>query len=243
MGPPHKLPKTVRFPKVPYKEFIGAVAESIFQFFGLVSVDFLHFGSVCLHFLSFWHSGPLFYLLGLHFGLWSIHFGILSPEGGYPLALCVLLGFWAFRGVSFCSLWLFEPSGGYPSQLRASDCGPPPQVAKNGPLSQGPIQRIYQFLGSHFGLWGFHFRISSLEGGVSFGSLWPLGLRGGYPLQLMPCWPSFSFILDCGRSVSSPHVLPQSVLLSLGAHQPPGSKRESGKSSSNMWSRGYLLRL
>ena len=44
-------------------------------------------------------------------------------------------------------------------------------------------------------------------------------------------------------SVSSPLVLPRSVLLSLGARQPPGSKRESGTSSSDMLSWGYLLHL
>ena len=134
------------------------------------------------------------------------------------------MSFWAFRGVSFCSLWLFEPSGGYPSQLRASDRGPPPQVAKNGPLSQGPIQRIYQLLGSHFGLWGFHFRISSLEGGYPLALCGLLGLQGGYPLQLVPCWPSFSFILDCGRSVSSPHVLPKVCSLELDVEPSRGPR-------------------
>ena len=43
--------------------------------------------------------------------------------------------------------------------------------------------------------------------------------------------------------VSSLHVLPRSVLLSLGGRQPPGSKRALGTSSSDMQSRGYLLRL
>ena len=38
--------------------------------------------------------------------------------------------------------------------------------------------------------------------------------------------------------VSLPHVLPRSIRLSLGARQPPGSKRESGTSSLNMWLHG-----
>ena len=45
------------------------------------------------------------------------------------------------------------------------------------------------------------------------------------------------------HTVSSPRVLPCAILLSLGAPQPPGSKRESGTGSLNVWPRGYLLRL
>ena len=133
-------------------------------------------------------------------------FGALRALRGGILWLFV--SFWAFRGVSFCSLRLFEPSGGYPSQLRASDRGPPPQVAKNGPFPQGPIQRIYQRRGRvdfpifglagvkflHFGFARLHFLSfwpsgpSFLPLGLHFG-LWGVpfatsGLEGGYPLAL-----------------------------------------------------------
>ena len=60
VGPPHKLPKTVRFPKVPYKEFISAVAGSIFQFLGLWALIF--FILALYAFISF----P-FGILGLYF--------------------------------------------------------------------------------------------------------------------------------------------------------------------------------
>ena len=43
---------------------------------------------------------------------------------------------------------------------------------------------------------------------------------------------------QCESKVSLPHVLPRSVIPSLGARQPPGSKRESGTGSSDMRSRG-----
>ena len=175
-APPHKLPKTVRFPKVPYKEFISAVAGSIFQFLGLWALIF--FILALYAFLSFY-----FGLLGLQFSFSAsiLAFGasillLRALRGGI---LWLFVSFWAFRGVSFCSLRLFEPSGGYPSQLRASDRGPPPpQVAKNGPFSQGPIQRIYQRRSRVdfpiFGLVGvdfLHFGFVRLH----FLSFWPSG--------------------------------------------------------------------
>ena len=56
--------------------------------------------------------------------------------------------------------------------------------------------------------------------------------------------PSVLFTdMQCEPKVSLPHVLPRSVIPSLGARQPPGSKRESGTGSSDTRSRGYLLRL
>ena len=46
-------------------------------------------------------------------------------------------------------------------------------------------------------------------------------------MTLFPVTVCFTQTLQFG-TVSSPHVLPRSVLLSLGARQPPGSKKESG---------------
>ena len=135
--PPTSCQKRPVFPKVPYREFISAVAESIFQFLGLRALIFFIL-ALCA-FISF-----RFGLLGLHFSFSAsiLAFGasrlpLRALRGGI---LWLFVSFWAFRGVSFCSLRLFEPSGGYPSQLRAADRGGP--VAKNGPFSQGPIQRI-----------------------------------------------------------------------------------------------------
>ena len=137
VSPPTSCQKRPVFPKVPYKEFISAVAESIFQFLGLRALIFFIL-ALCA-FISF-----RFGLLGLHFSFSAsiLAFGasrlpLRALRGGI---LWLFVSFWAFRGVSFCSLRLFEPSGGYPSQLRAADRGGP--VAKNGPFSQGPIQRI-----------------------------------------------------------------------------------------------------
>ena len=99
-GPPHKLPKTVRFPNVPYKEFISARPGSILQFlalwafislaFGLIGPAFpcllafwalisCHFGVLGLHFLAFWAFGAFI----------SLHFGFLGLD---------FLAFWAFGG-------------------------------------------------------------------------------------------------------------------------------------------------
>ena len=93
---------------------------------------------------------------------------------------------------------------------------PPPQVAKNGPFSQGPIQRIYQrrsrvdfpifglvgvdFL--HFGFVRPHF-LSFWHYGPSFPcilALWAFislhfGLVGLHFLAFWPCGPSFPCIL------------------------------------------------
>ena len=108
-GGSRKLPKTVGCPKVPYKEFISAVAESIFQFLGLWALIF--FILALYAFISF-HFG----LLGLHFSFSAsiLAFGasilpLRALRGGI---LWLFVSFWAFRGASFCSLRLFEPSGG-----------------------------------------------------------------------------------------------------------------------------------
>ena len=173
VGPPHKLPKTVRFPKVPYKEFISAVAEWIFQFLGLWSLIFFIL-ALCT-FISF-----RFGLLGLHFSLSASILAFGAPRALRGGILWLFVSFWAFRGAPFCSLRLFGPSGGYPSQLWGPPTvgAAPPQVAKNGPFPQGPTQRIYQRRGRVdfpiFGLVGvnfLHFGFARLH----FLSFWPSG--------------------------------------------------------------------
>ena len=128
-------------------------------------LHFAIFGLLGLYFLLFWHFGPSFPFIFAFWALLSFHFGILG---------LVFLSFW-----HFLSFWLF---GG---QLLA----PPPQVAKNGPLSQYPIQRIYQrqarlhfasfpFFLAFWAFISFHFGLLGLD----FLSFWPFG-------------PSFPFIL------------------------------------------------
>ena len=48
-APPHKLPKTARFPNVPYKEFSRARPGFIFQFLAFWAFISFHFGLLGLH--------------------------------------------------------------------------------------------------------------------------------------------------------------------------------------------------
>ena len=48
-APPHKLPKTARFPNVPYKEFSSARPGFIFQFLAFWAFISFHFGLLGLH--------------------------------------------------------------------------------------------------------------------------------------------------------------------------------------------------
>ena len=187
-APPHKLPKMVRFPKLPYKEFISAVAGSIFQFLALWTLIFFILALRAFVSCSFAFLGFI-----LAFGLlWGVHFATLGLQGGYPLALCGLLGL----------------QGGYPSQLRASARGPPPhKLPKMVRCPKVPYKEfisavaesIFQFLGLwaliffilalyalisfYFGLLGLHFSFSAtiLALGCPFCHFGP---SGGYPLAL-----------------------------------------------------------
>ena len=210
VGAPPQVAKNGPLSQGPIQRIYQRRGRSDFPIFGLAGVDFLHFGFVRLHFLSFWPSGPSFWLLGLHFGLWGVHFATSGLEGGI---LWLFVSFWAFRGVSFCSLRLFEPSGGYPSQLRASDRGPPPhKLPKTVRFPKVPykefisaaagsifqflglwaliffILALYAFLSFHFGLLGLHFSFSASI--LAFGaSLLPLrALRGGLLWLFVAFW-------------------------------------------------------
>ena len=163
-APPHRSPKTVRCPKVPYKEFISAVAESIFQFVGLWALIFFILA--------------LYVFISLYFGLLGLHFSFsasILAFGASILPLWALRGgilwlfvfFWASREVSFCALRLFEPSEGYPSQLRASDRGVLHKWPKTVRCPKVPYKEfisavaesIFQFLG----LWALNFFILALH--------------------------------------------------------------------------------
>ena len=121
-SPPPQVAKNAPFPNLPYKKFSSVETGSIFQFLAFWAFISFYFGLVGLHFLSFWPCGPSFpFILALwafisfHFGLVSLHFLSFWPCG--PSFPCIL----AFSG----------------SAARG-----PPQVAKNCPFSQSPIQRI-----------------------------------------------------------------------------------------------------
>ena len=113
--PPHKLPKIVRFPNLPYKEFSSAETGSNFQFVAFWAFISFYFGLVGLHFLSFWPCGPSFLFIlafwafiSFHFGLLgfiSCHFGLLglhclsfSPFGP---SFLFILALWAFISFHF----------------------------------------------------------------------------------------------------------------------------------------------
>ena len=75
VGPPHKLPKTVRFPNVPSKEFSSARPGFIFQFLAFWAFISFHFGLLGLHFLSFWPFGPSFPFI-LAFWAFILHLAV-----------------------------------------------------------------------------------------------------------------------------------------------------------------------
>ena len=85
-GPPHKLPKTVRFPKVPHKEFNSARPSSIFRFLAFLALFSFHFG---------------FFGLVFHFGLLGIHFLSFWP---FWFCFPFILAFWAVNSFHSCLL-------------------------------------------------------------------------------------------------------------------------------------------
>ena len=160
-GPRPKLPKTVRFPNVPYKEFSSARSGSIFQFLAFCAFISFHFGfvgfHVGFHFLSFWPCRPSFPFILAFWAFISFHFSIVGLQFPFILAL------WAFNsfhfglvGLHFLAFW---PCGhlfpfilalwafiSFHSGLvgfhflsfwlsRGQLLGSPPQVAKKGPFS------------------------------------------------------------------------------------------------------------
>ena len=107
----HKLPKMARLRNLPYKEFSGAVTDSILQFCAFWAIS-LHFGLAGLHFLTFWPCGLSFpcifafwAFISLHFGLAGLHFLAPWPFGPvfpFILALWAFISFhFGFFGVSF----------------------------------------------------------------------------------------------------------------------------------------------
>ena len=123
--PPHKLPKTVRFPKVPYKEFSSARPGSIFQFLAFWAFISFHFGLLGLHFLSFWPFGLSFPFILALWAFISFHFGLVGLH---------FLAFWPFV-LSFPCILAFCGS--------ASGVHPPTSCQKL-PVCPMSLQWIYQ---------------------------------------------------------------------------------------------------
>ena len=182
-GPPHKLPKTVRFAFVPYKEFSKARPGFIFQIlafwasiphFGLLGLDFLPVWPFGRYFLSFWPFGPSFpfilpfWAFILAFSAFiSFHFGLLGLH----------LPFWAFisfhfglLGLHFLSFWPFGPS--FPFIVACLGCcvRSPPEVSKMARFLNAPHKELnsarsgsilhflifWGFISFYFGLFGLY---------------------------------------------------------------------------------------
>ena len=117
-GPPHKLPKTVRFPFVPYKECSSARPGFILVIFS--------FGKA--HLSYFW---PFLYLEKQILAIFvprEAHFDHFCPCRNIFAQFLLL----CFHFLSFLPFGLSFPFLG-------CHAGSPPQVAKNGPFSLCPI--------------------------------------------------------------------------------------------------------
>ena len=67
MGSPPQVAKNGPLSQGPIQRIYQRRGRVNFPIFGPVGVDFLHFWSAVLHFLSFWPSGPSFWPLGRPF--------------------------------------------------------------------------------------------------------------------------------------------------------------------------------
>ena len=90
-------------------------------------LHFAVFNLLVLLFLAFWPCGPSFPCILALSAFISLYFGLVGLPFSFSASILAfgasILPLRALRGgiLSFYSLRLFEPSGGYPSQLRASD--------------------------------------------------------------------------------------------------------------------------
>ena len=140
--PPRKFPKMAPFP-ISHTKNLAAPGPGLFSNIWPFWCSFsILFGLVGIHFLSFWLCAPSFpFILALwalislqfgHLGLDFLSFWPCGPSFPCILALWALISFhFGLVGLDFVAFWLF---GG---QLLG-----PPQVAKNGPFSHSPIQRL-----------------------------------------------------------------------------------------------------
>ena len=140
---PHKLPKTVRFPFVPYKEFSSARPAFIFEIFAFWAFISFHFGLLGFHFLSFWPCGLSFpfilafwSFISFHFGLLGLHFVTFWPFGAsFPFLFTAFISLhFGLLGLHFGflpSIWPFEAPGEVSfTSSGHRPWGPSPQVAR-----------------------------------------------------------------------------------------------------------------
>ena len=110
---PHKLPKIGRFPKLPYKEFNSAGTASILQFLTFLG----------LHFLAFWPCGPSFPCILALWAFISLHFGLV--------------------GLHFLAFWPCGPSFPCNFAFSESASGVPPTSCQKWPVCPTSLQWIY----------------------------------------------------------------------------------------------------
>ena len=185
VGPPHKLPKTVRF-LIKFKQILSAARPAafcnfwpfwpsfpfIFAFWAFIS---FHFG--LLGFISF-HFGLLAFI-SFHFGLLGLHFLHFGLLGFYLLSFWpfrasfpFILAFWGFISFHFGLLGLHFLSF---FACRAATWGPPRKLPKTVRF----LIKFKQILSAArpaalCNLWHFwHFL-----------SFWLFEATGGYPLHL-----------------------------------------------------------
>ena len=183
-GPPHKLPKMVRFLNVPHKEFNSARSGCIFQFLAF-SAFFNSFWPFGLHCLSFW---PFGLFISFQFGVLALH----------------CLSFWPF-GPSFSFIFCLPglPRGILPTSYQkwlVFLMSRIKNLTAPGPVAFSNFWPFRPF-SVHFGLLGLHC-LSFWPFGPSFPSIlafWAFisfhfGVLGFYCLSFSPFGPSFSFI-------------------------------------------------
>ena len=157
-GPTHKLPKTVRFPKVPHKEFNSARPSSIFRF--------LAFGASFPFIWALWAFIPcslaLWAFISIHFGLFGVSFWppptscqkwpvcptslqwIYQRRDRLHFAVFSILGlhflYFGLVGLHFLAFWPCGPSFPCILAFSGSASGPPPTSCQNDGMRsvQGP---------------------------------------------------------------------------------------------------------
>ena len=173
LGPPNKLPRTIRFPNVPYKEFSSARPGSIFQFLSFCAFISFYFGLVGLHFLVFWPCGHSFPFILAFWAFISFHFGLVGIH---------CLSFWPCRpSFHFILAFSGSASGVPPKSCEKRSVFPMSHIknlAAPGPASFSNFSPFCAFISLHFGLVGIHF------------------------LSFWPCGHSFPFILALWAFIS-----------------------------------------
>ena len=219
-APPHKLPKTVRFPNVPYKEFSSGRPGSIFQFLAFWAFISFHFGLLGLHFLSFWPFGPSFLFILAFWAFFSFHFGILG-----------------LHFLSFCFWWL--ASGAPPTSCQKRSVFPRSHTKNLTAPGRPQFSDFWHF-------WPCVPFILVFLALFSF-SFWPFGpsfpfilsFLGLHFLSFCPFWPCLPFILAFLAFISfhfcllvasfwgPPHKLPKTVRFPKVPHKEFNSARPS----------------